>query len=345
MPVGTDPIVYISYRWIDIDGDDGRPARAPDPRARELADRLRAHRMDVRLDVYFLLGEHGFRQPQLSAEDPRDPWLAWAVQQVAEADAVILFCTPQYVQADPDGGARMGGEWGVWSQLSEATRIGTRVPSLWWDWYAMDQEINKRPQKFIPIGLGPYHSDLVPAFVRGASYTNISDAGGFDALVRRIRQVWRERQPRQGVFISYAHKDDPAWRDELRSHLSWLERQHGVKIWDDRQIEPGARWHEEIQGELDLAKVAVLLVSPNFLNSEYIINDELPEMLKAAESDGLTIFWIPVRPSAYKHSPIEKFQAAHSPDTPLSGLPESERDQAFVAIAEKMFKALGLAAA
>ena len=342
MQTNTQPIVYISYRWIDV-FDQGRWGRAPDLRARELADRLRATGADVRLDIYFRDSLHGFRPPQRIVADPQDPWLAWSAQQIAEADAVLLFCTPEYAAADPDRGA-CPGEWYNWCQLDEATRIGTRVPALWWDWCAIAKQCTERPEKFIPIGLGCYHGDQIPAFVRGAGYINLSDNGGFDALLRRIRQVWRDRTPRQGVFISYAHKDDQSWLDELLSHLSWLQREHGIKIWSDRDIETGEKWHERIQAELDRAKVAVLLVSQYFLASEYISNDELPRMLQAAESDGMTIFWIPIRPSAYKRSPICAFQSAHAPEKPLSRLYGAKRDQAFVDISEKLAKALGLAA-
>jgi hypothetical protein len=341
LPTGSQPIVYISYRWIDV-FDQGRRARAPDPRGRELADRLRAIGVDVRLDVYFRDSLHGFRPPQRASGDPRDPWLAWSAQQIAEADTVLLFCTPEYVESDRGRGASPG-EWWTWCQLDESARIGTRVPALWWDWYAIAREVTDRPAKFIPIGVGRYDDDQIPAFVRGASYINLSDDGGFEALVRRIRQVWRERKPRQGVFISYAHKDDQFWLDALLSHLSWLQREHGIEIWSDRDIAPGAKWHETIQSALDRAKVAVLLVSPDFLASDFITNNELPKMLQAAESEGMTLFWIPVRPSAYKRSPIRAFQSAHAPEKPLSGLPGAERDQAFVDIGEKLAKALGLA--
>jgi hypothetical protein len=47
--------------------------------------------------------------------------------------------------------------------------------------------------------------------------------------LRRVRQVWRERVPRSGVFISYAHKDDQSWLDNLLGHLSWL-KQHLQKL-------------------------------------------------------------------------------------------------------------------
>jgi len=334
------PIAYISYRWIDV-FDQGRQGRAPDPRARELADRLRSMGVDVRLDLYFRDSLHGFQPPQPVARDPRDPWLVWSAQQIAESDAVLMFCTPEYAASDPDRGAPHG-EWWDWYGLDEATRIKSRVPALWWDWYAIARECTERPQKFIPIGIGPYHSDQIPAFVRGASYIDVSNETGVDALLRRIRQVWRERVPRQGVFVSYAHKDDQLWLDMLISHLSWLRRDHGIEIWSDRDIAPGAKWHETIQNALDRAKVAVLLVSPDFLASPYITSNELPKMLQAAESEGMTIFWIPVRPSAYRHSPIGAFQAAHAPDKPLSGLSDSDRDQALVEIGEKLAKAIGL---
>jgi hypothetical protein len=340
MNAGSRPVIYISYRWIDV-FDQGRWARAPDPRVRELADKLRANGVDVRLDVYFLNSLHGFTPPQPFPHDPRAPWMIWLAQQIAEADAVLMFCTPEYVDADPDHGANAG-EWWNWCRLDEADRIEARVPSLWWDWLAIARECTDHPQKFIPIGIGPYHGDQIPAFVRDASYLNLSDDGTFDALLRRIRQVWRERVPRQGVFISYAHKDDQAWLDNLLSHLSWLERRQGVKFWTDREIEPGDKWHETIQVALDRAKVAVLLVSPEFLSSPYITNNELATMLKAAETEGMKIFWIPVRPSAYKQSPIAQFQAAHTPEKPLSRLRGAERDRAFVEIGEKLAKVLGV---
>jgi TIR domain len=342
VPAGTQPIVYISYRWLDVI-DQGLPSRAPDPHARELADKLRANGLDVRFDLYYLESLYGFAPPQPVAGNRQDPWFTWSGEQIAEADAVLMYCTSEYASTDPDSGASSGAWWN-WSQLDEEDQIATGAPGLWWDWLAMSREWPDHPQKFIPIGTGRYHRDQIPAFVRGATYLNLSDEGAFDALLRRIRQVWRERVPRSGVFISYAHKDDQSWLDNLLSHLSWLNGQHSVEFWTDRNIEPGDMWHEKIQAALDRAKVAVLLVSPEFLASSYITSNELPKMLQAAETDGMKIFWIPVRPSAYKHSPIAKFQAAHAPDKPLAVLRGAARDQAFVDIGERLAKVLGVTA-
>jgi len=340
MSSGSRPIVYISYRWVDIKHE-GRAARAPDPRGKALADQLRELGVDVRLDLYYRDSLHGFSPPQLDPDDLRDPWLAWATRQIAEADAVLLLCTPSYVWADPDRGERFGA-WSKWCELDELTRIGSNVPSLWWDWLAISREVNANPWKFIPVGHGPYHSDIVPSFVRGASYQNLDSPDAFDSLLRRIRRVWRLRVPRRGVFVSYAHKDDRSWLDRLLGHLSWI-RDRGVEVWTDRDIAPGELWHETIQANLDLAQVAILMVSPDFLDSPYIKSEELPRMLDAAAAEGMTIFWIPVRSSAYRQSPIARFQAAHEPSKPLTMLRPAECDQALVEIGEKLAKALNLA--
>src|SRR5262249_49921080 len=160
-----------------------------------------------RFDLYFRDSLQGFAPPRRVAGDPQDPWFRWSTQQIAEADAVLLHCTSEYVNADPDHGAPQGAWW-RWTQLDEGERIAAPAPGLWWDWLAIAQECPDRPDKFIPIGTNNYHSDQIPVFMRGTSYLNLSEDGAFDALMRRIRQVWRERVPRSGVFISYAHKDD-----------------------------------------------------------------------------------------------------------------------------------------
>jgi hypothetical protein len=228
--------------------------------------------------------------------------------------------------------------------MDDSLKVGVRVPFLWWDWHFIVRELESgeaQPQKFIPVGFGPYNSQYIPAFIKGATYCNLDSTKDFEGLLRRIKNEYRRRHPRQGVFISYAHKDEQQWLDSLLVHLAFLKRL-GVEIWTDREISPGARWHQDIQNALAKAQVAVLLVTPAFLESPYISNDELPNLLRAAESEGLIIFWIPVKPSSWSMSELAPFQAAHPPSEPLSGLRGSKRDQAFVSIASKLANALGV---
>ncbi|MBW4472224.1 MAG: leucine-rich repeat domain-containing protein [Stenomitos rutilans HA7619-LM2] len=140
---------------------------------------------------------------------------------------------------------------------------------------------------------------------------------------------------RDQVFISYSHKDQQ-WLEALQIHLRPMIRNQTLKPWDDTQIKPGAEWRKEITAALAAAKVAVLLVSPDFLASDFIDKNELPPLLDAAENEGLTIIWIPIRASAYKVTAIEKYQSAHPPNQPLARLNNDDRDQAWVDICEKI---------
>ncbi len=308
-------------------------------RAFQLAEDLRARGFDTRIDVYFKDSHHGFSPPEPSIDDPRDPWIIWAESEIKAADCVLLLCTEQYAASDPDRGAQ-NGEWFRWHELPYEQKLATKVPYVWWDWHAMleNWRLNKElGTKFVPVGFGDYSTcaQYIPGFLRGATYCNLESQSDFDGLVRRVRGEYRKRHLREGVFISYAHNDEPQWIDSMLRHLTFLEKR-GVRVWTDRDIRPGDLWDEEIQDALSTAKVAVLLVSQNFLNSRYIANNELPAFLSAARSDGLKIFWIPIKPSSYEQSEIVKFQAAHPPDRPLSALRGAKRDEAFVNIAKKL---------
>jgi N-acetyl-anhydromuramyl-L-alanine amidase AmpD len=140
------------------------------------------------------------------------------------------------------------------------------------------------------------------------------------------------------VFVSYSHKDKK-WLDALRIHLKPLIRDERIRVWDDTRIREGQIWRDEIRAALATASVAVLLVSPDFLASDFIAEDELPQLLDAARRGGVTILWVAVRYSSYKHSKIEPYQAANDPQTPLASLRPSQRERAFVEICELILRA------
>lgn len=141
---------------------------------------------------------------------------------------------------------------------------------------------------------------------------------------------------RDKVFISYSHKD-AKWRDMLRSHLRPLEQYGQLNVWVDTEIRVGDKWKIEIENALSTAKVAVLLVTREFLASDFINSRELPEFLKAAAQDGLKIIWVAVSASNWYFSPLNDYQCANDPENPLDTLSDGEQNQIFVDICKKIY--------
>ncbi|MDJ0718870.1 MAG: toll/interleukin-1 receptor domain-containing protein [Prochloraceae cyanobacterium] len=140
---------------------------------------------------------------------------------------------------------------------------------------------------------------------------------------------------RDKVFISYSDEDKD-WLEKLQRHLNALSTEVNIDIFNDTDIKPGAKRREEIENAIARAKLAILLVSSNFLSSEVIKNHELPDLLEAAEKEGLTIFWIYVSSCSFKYSPIRDYQAAHDISKPLDRLTQGEQEEMLMKICEKL---------
>lgn len=99
--------------------------------------------------------------------------------------------------------------------------------------------------------------------------------------------------PRTSVFISYSHADEK-WRKLIEKHLAPLKRDHNLRIWSDQNLLEGEPWLDRIRRELATAKVGILLISANFMASEFIQSDELPPLLAAARQEGATLLSVMV---------------------------------------------------
>ena len=85
------------------------------------------------------------------------------------------------------------------------------------------------------------------------------------------------------LFYSYSHRDEPH-REALGKHLAMLERAGIIAEWHDRCIVPGDEWADEIDGHLDRADVILLLVSADFLASDYCFDIELRRAMERHEA-------------------------------------------------------------
>ena len=147
------------------------------------------------------------------------------------------------------------------------------------------------------------------------------------------------------IFVCYSHKDKE-WKDRLCQMLAPFLRDGDIELqlWvDDQGIQTGESWHEEIQSALKAAGVAVVLVSASFLESEYVMKHELPEIISAASGGKLRLFWVYVSYAAYDATEIEPFQAAHDVSQPLYALGRPEQDAILLSVARDI-KAAALGA-
>lgn len=97
------------------------------------------------------------------------------------------------------------------------------------------------------------------------------------------------------LFYSYAHEDE-ALRDELQRHLKILQLRGLIAPWHDRAILPGQAWDSEIHAELQRAELVLLLLSVDFLSSDYILGVELKTALQRATDGSATVVPILLRP-------------------------------------------------
>ena len=120
------------------------------------------------------------------------------------------------------------------------------------------------------------------------------------------------------VFISYSTRDEK-YKDELLRHLRILEKQGVASFWDTSLIPAGGNWSQEIEKAIDEARVAVLLISPDFLTSDYVVERELPLLLRKAEARNMVVLPVLVRHCAWTSVPaLAQFQFLNDISRPLS---------------------------
>ncbi len=135
------------------------------------------------------------------------------------------------------------------------------------------------------------------------------------------------------IFIAYSRKDSELM-EKLRIHLRPLERARMAKIWYDGIIEAGSDWEKEIKTHLHSANVILLLISADFIDSDYCYDEEMTDALKKHEQNESKVIPIILRPCAWKYSPFAKLLVL-----PKDGKPVIEHeDYAFTEIVEAVAK-------
>ena len=143
------------------------------------------------------------------------------------------------------------------------------------------------------------------------------------------------------VFISYSHKDE-VWKDRLVTHLGVLQQEGLLDLWDDRRIGAGGNWYQKIEEAIARASVAVLLVSADFLTSNFILSKEIPSLLERRDKEGLRIYPVIIRPCAWKQVKwLARMNLRPKDGRPIQGGNEFQVETDLTAIAEEIADIIG----
>jgi replicative DNA helicase len=119
------------------------------------------------------------------------------------------------------------------------------------------------------------------------------------------------------IFLSYSHRDE-AHRLSLETHLSILKRQGLILDWNDRKIPPGKSWESEIDKNLNEADIIILLVSPDFIASDYCYGKEMKLALDRYKEGRSYVVPVIVRPVDWAVEPLGKLQALPKDGKPVT---------------------------
>ena len=137
------------------------------------------------------------------------------------------------------------------------------------------------------------------------------------------------------AFCSYSHQDEP-YKDLLLKHLSSLRRRGVIDVWHDRRLAAGDDIHGVIASELEQADIVLLLISPDFINSDYCFDRETRRALERHVAGECRVIPIIVRSCDWSDTPF-----AHLVAVPRDGVPVAswrDQDEAFTDVAKAIRK-------
>lgn len=131
------------------------------------------------------------------------------------------------------------------------------------------------------------------------------------------------------IFISYSHRDDKL-RQELDTHLSSLRRPGLISVWHDRRIVPGEEWEREIAENLEAADIILLLISSDFIASDYCYKVEMERAVERHDAGEAVVIPVILRSCVWQGAPFGKIQGLPLGVKPVASA--ANRDEAFTEV-------------
>jgi hypothetical protein len=151
-----------------------------------------------------------------------------------------------------------------------------------------------------------------------------------------IEVQYKKRRPLK-IFYSYAHKDEDL-RNELEKHLTILKREQYIENWHDRRLRFGTDFSQKINDEIKQADIVLLLVSPDFISSDYCYNIEMKFALKQHQQHGARVIPIIIRPTDWQNAPFGPLLALPKDGKPVTTW--QNQDQAWVNVTQGIRKVI-----
>ncbi len=139
------------------------------------------------------------------------------------------------------------------------------------------------------------------------------------------------------IFCCYARKDHE-FLQHLKAHLMPLQREGIITIWSDTDINAGKQWEDEITKHLNTAQIILLLVSPDFMMSEYIYSKEMKRAIERHKRGEATVIPIILRWVSWQRTPIGQLQALPKDGRPIKNW--QDEDEAFYDTVEGIIKVI-----
>ncbi len=139
------------------------------------------------------------------------------------------------------------------------------------------------------------------------------------------------------LVFSYSHVDE-LLRNELETHLTGLKRQGLIDTWHDRRIKAGQEFANQIDQHFENADIVLLLVSPDFIASDYCYNIEMTKSLARHESKEAIVIPVILRPCDWHELPFGKLMAATKDGKPIVHFPT--HDDGFLEVVKSIKNAL-----
>lgn len=141
---------------------------------------------------------------------------------------------------------------------------------------------------------------------------------------------------RRKLFISYSHKD-ARWLRPVREQLEVLEKTGALDIFEDSQIEAGAKWYDRLEQEMLQSDVALFLISATFLSSDFIRNEEVPRLLDRYKSAGAILYPLLLRDCAWQEvSWLREIQMRPQTARPVLSFKGAARDKCLADVAREI---------